>query len=197
METTSSFVSSGTPATPMVYSRSRRRLILLLVAAISFVLFIVFAVIGLQSQRMSHFILCAILLIATGVSLLFWYIFRNERIETSPDGITYYHPWYCLYSPWSNIAHRTVWPVPRSAVEALQLTQPAALMSIEQGIQKQQPALNFIGRRTMILTDDHTRFIPVGYFMSEWHHSGLADDIRQHAPQVFTGKLTAKHWQLW
>jgi len=110
---------------------------------------------------------------------------RNTCIITSPEGIINHSSGYRIYSPWNNIAGRTLAISSSNSGMALRLKQPATEMSISQGIEQDRPALE-IGRWMRWVGGNGyntPRVIPVGRFLAANH--GLEEDIKQYAPQVF------------
>jgi len=134
-------------------------------------------------------IVFSLLILLLGIPAIF--AWRNVRLIVSPEGLVYCGPNYNLYTPWYNIAGRTVQYGYRTSVDALQLDQPAMRMSLQQGIEQHQPALEKTERRILWggINYKRTTVIPVGYFMWNWQEGGLIQDIQHYAPQAFAHKL--------
>lgn len=70
-------------------------------------------------------------------------------------------------------------------VEGLRFEPPTTPMSLTRAIEQHQPAIEEAGRNTGLYRFARVDMIPVGYFLRDWQHSPLAQEIRHHAPQVF------------
>lgn len=129
-------------------------------------------------------------LILLGLPLIF---FTKIRLSTSPQGIIFYGPGYSIYTPWSNlIGHgkmdrrsMLINPLLLRNVEGLRFEPPTTPMSLAQAIEQHQPAIEETGRHTGLYRFARVDMIPVGYFLRDWQHSSLAQEIHHHAPQVF------------
>lgn len=130
------------------------------------------------------FVFCII--IGAGITLITRFALRNMRLITSDEGIVFYgQGGYRLYTPWNNIKGRSVWSTGRGSITAIRLRTPAQEMSLAEGIQQQQPAIEKRGWLNKMDTMHQTEnLIPIGYFLSNWQHSPLALDIKQHTPDV-------------
>jgi len=122
------------------------------------------------------------LFLGTLLTLIVYFSLRSLRLITSDEGIMFYgQGGYRVYTPWNNIAGRTVWLTGRGSVQAIRLSQPAKEMSIIEGIQQREPATEKHGWVTNIDTlHQTTSVIPVGYCMSDWQRSPLALDMKRH-----------------
>ena len=134
------------------------------------------------------------LVLGTMLTLIIHFLLRKLRLITSDEGIVFYgQGGYRLYTPWDNIKGRTLWATGRGSTEAIALSVPAKELSITEGIQQRQPAIEKHGWITRMDTMHQTsNVIPVGYFMGDWQSSSLALDLKQHVPGVFEQKRFTK-----
>lgn len=131
--------------------------------------------------------------IGVGVTLLQYFALKNVRLITSDEGIVLYgQAGYRLYTPWDNLMGRALWSTGRGGVRVIRLRTPAKEMSLTDGIQQRQAAIE---KRGWLIKVDMTHMsencIPVNFFLSNWQRSPLAQDIKQHAPDVDWNKREA------
>lgn len=135
------------------------------------------------------------------LSLLFWLVlpglslipFMKLRLVTLPQGIIFYGSGYSIYTPWSNLVGRgkmdrksmLISPLLLRNVESLQFEPSTTPMSLEQAIEQHRPAIEETGRNTGLYRFARVDMIPIGYFLHDWQHSLLAQEIHHYAPQVF------------
>jgi hypothetical protein len=135
------------------------------------------------------------------LSLLFWlgflslpvFLLMKIRLVTSPQGIIFYGIGYSIYAPWSNLVGRgkmsrkntPVNSLLFAKVEGLQFEPPTTPMSLTQAIEQHRPAIEGTGRNKGLYRFARIDMIPIGYFLHDWQHSPLAQEIHRYAPQVF------------
>lgn len=128
------------------YLPKRRLYVTLVLLLLCFIVFVVGAPRMLTSHDARVQLVYFGLLLLPLICIPFVYIgMRNTRIITSPEGIIYQSSGYRIYSPWNNIAGRTLAISSSNSGMALRLKQPAAEMSISQGIEQDRSAFE-IGR---------------------------------------------------
>ena len=120
------------------------------------------------------------------LTLISYFSVKNVRLITSDEGIVLYgQAGYRLYTPWDNLKGRAVWSTGRSSVRVILLRTPAKAMSLTDGLQQRQAAIE---KRGWLIKLDITHMsencIPINFFLSNWQRSPLAQDIKQHAPDV-------------
>ncbi len=135
-------------------------------------------------------------ILTIGIGLLACIGVQNIRLVVSPEGIEYHPLGYTVRSAWDNVVGIGEAQLGNRRVEeGLVLGEPGLEMRpwLRAGLTA-YPFMRFAaalgGNYISSLSSaagPHDTVIPVEFFVRDWRHTPLGDDIRRYAPQAFGG----------
>jgi hypothetical protein len=145
-------------------------------------LFLALWVIRMPSEGVD-FLLILFSIVAYLIAILpVFYRAWQSRVVTSPQGVEYYRPGYCLRTTWNNIEQIVqARSGSQTGIDVLMLHEPG------EQIKTWRP---WLGDNRFDWLEQNGQFIlpnkaiPISLILPDWRQTGISLDIRQYAPHL-------------